>query len=88
LTDFVDAPQKELRGETDLIQKAKDGIEQLNLRYGSEGDYPFYIFHRERIWNPNEGCWMGWERKRGKLVEFNNLLNGKERSGFIVKTGT
>jgi cyclic beta-1,2-glucan synthetase len=87
LTDFVDAPQKELPGETALIQKAKDSIEQLNLRYGSEKYRPFYIFHRERIWNPKEGCWMGWERKRGKLVEFNSLLSGKERNNFTVQSG-
>lgn len=87
LTDFVDAPQKELPDETDLIQKTKDGIERLNHIYGNEGYSPFYIFHRERIWNPKEGCWMGWERKRGKLVEFNSLLSGKERSGFTVQSG-
>ena len=87
LTDFVDAPQKELPGETDLIQKAIDGIEQLNLHSGSEGQDLFYLFHRERSWNPGEGCWMGWERKRGKLVEFNGLLNGRGGSGFSIQCG-
>ena len=24
----------------------------------------------------SQGCWMGWERKRGKLLEFNRLLRG------------
>jgi len=87
LTDFTDAPQKELPGETDLLQKAKDGIERLNQRYDGDGVRPFYLFHRERIWNPNEDCWMGWERKRGKLVEFNSFLSGKERRDFIVQLG-
>ncbi|MBI5954738.1 MAG: hypothetical protein HY865_24025 [Chloroflexi bacterium] len=87
LTDFIDAPQKELPGEADLLQQAKDGIERLNQRYGGDGVRPFYFFHRERIWNPNEGCWMGWERKRGKLVEFNSLVSGKERKGFIIRCG-
>ncbi len=35
---------------------------------------PFYLFHRQRQWNPSEGVWMGWERKRGKLADFNRLL--------------
>ncbi len=87
LTDFEDAPQKELPGEADLIQTARESIARLNLRYGGDGTTPFYLFHRERIWNPKEGCWMGWERKRGKLVEFNSLLNGRERSAFTVQTG-
>ncbi|MEW5938320.1 MAG: glucoamylase family protein, partial [Chloroflexota bacterium] len=87
LTDFVDAPQKDLPGEADLIERAVNAIERLNQRYGGEGYRPFYIFHRERVWNPGEGCWMGWERKRGKLVEFNSLVSGKERSAFTTKAG-
>jgi cyclic beta-1,2-glucan synthetase len=87
LTDFVDAPQKELPGELELIQKAKDGIDQLNLHYCGKEYSPFYFFHRERIWNPNEGCWMGWERKRGKLVKFNHLLTGQDEVDFSIKIG-
>ena len=30
---------------------------------------------------------MGWERKRGKLVEFNRLLRGGTATSFIVKLG-
>jgi cyclic beta-1,2-glucan synthetase len=36
----------------------------------------FYLFHRPRRWNAQEGTWMGHERKRGKLMEFNALLRG------------
>ncbi|MGZ9224224.1 MAG: GH36-type glycosyl hydrolase domain-containing protein, partial [Anaerolineales bacterium] len=87
LTDFVDAEQKELPGEAYLIEQAKSGIEQLNTRYKNEGYSPFYLFHRERAWNPAEGVWMGWERKRGKLTAFNNLLHGKPVDSFIVQVG-
>ncbi len=87
LTDFIDAQEKELPGETQLIELAKEGIEQLNERYNSEGYRPFYIFHRERVWNASEDAWIGWERKRGKLVEFNRLLSGKTVETFIVQFG-
>ena len=30
---------------------------------------------------------MGWERKRGKLVEFNGLLRGRTDLSFIVQLG-
>ena len=50
-----------------------DAIDVLNARYGAGR---FFFFHRERRWNPGEGRWMGWERKRGKLTEFNHLLRG------------
>jgi cyclic beta-1,2-glucan synthetase len=40
-------------------------------------------FHRRRQWNAAEGCWMGWERKRGKLFELNRLLRDKPGTSFI-----
>ena len=30
---------------------------------------------------------MGWERKRGKLDEFNRLLRGDDDTGFAVHEG-
>jgi len=47
----------------------------------------FYFLHRKRLWNPNEGKWMGWERKRGKLHELNLLLRGGTNLSFISPTG-
>ncbi|MBU4494603.1 MAG: cellobiose phosphorylase [Acidobacteria bacterium] len=88
LTDFADAPQKELPGEEKLIRQAREGIKQLNSRYGRDASQPFFLFHRERIWNSGEDCWMGWERKRGKLVEFNCLLRGKQKTTYTVKEGS
>src|SRR5208337_681908 len=37
----------------------------------------FFLFHRARRWNDKENVWMGWERKRGKLEDFNEALRGK-----------
>ena len=51
-------------------------VRALNERYASGGPDLFFLFHRRRLWNPAQGCWMGWERKRGKLSEFNRLLRG------------
>ncbi|MFZ5911460.1 MAG: GH36-type glycosyl hydrolase domain-containing protein [Chloroflexota bacterium] len=82
LTDFADALQKELPGEQELIAQARAGVVELNDRYGNDAIKPFYLFHRERAWNPDEDCWMGWERKRGKLVEFNHLLKGTHETSY------
>ncbi len=46
----------------------------------------FYLFHRARRWNAEEGVWMGWERKRGKLEQFNAALRG-DRSAFHTIIG-
>ena len=37
----------------------------------------FFLFHRPRLWNPKQSVWMGWERKRGKLAQFNKFLRGE-----------
>ena len=72
LTDFGDAPTEHMPDDDQLLALAGAGVENLNKKYGKT--LPFYLFHRQRQWNPSEGVWMGWERKRGKLADFNRLL--------------
>ena len=86
LTDFSDASQKSLPEDQEILDYAVAGIKQLNTRYQDDDRRPFYLFHRERVWNAGEGLWMGWERKRGKLDEFNCLLRGKPNT-FAVNIG-
>lgn len=74
-TDYTDASQEEMPGDVDLLRIAIDGVKRLNRRYPrSEGGERFFLFHRPRRWNPIEGVWMGWERKRGKLHQINRLI--------------
>ena len=61
-------------------------IDQLNQKYGRDEKGSFFHFHRHRTYNPSEGLWMGWERKRGKLLDFNRLLL-HQSDPFPVKTG-
>ena len=85
LTDSPDSPQPP--GERSaLVALCSQLIEELNAKYRSFGSGSFYLFHRDLIFNPVEGTWMGWERKRGKLLDFNNLLRGGFDS-FPVKIG-
>jgi len=87
ITDFADAPEKEMPEDNQLVAYTTAAIQQLNKKYGYSGYQPFYFFHRERAWNDSEECWMGWERKRGKLEEFNQLLSGSASTTFNVKIG-
>ncbi|MBN1666921.1 MAG: hypothetical protein JW862_07520, partial [Anaerolineales bacterium] len=49
-----------------------------------DGKKLFYFLHRKRLWNPSEGKWIGWERKRGKLHELNLLLRGRTNLSFTT----
>ncbi len=80
LTDLTDAPQQHMPGDEAIIERMRDGVQALNQRYGRRRETPFYLLHRDREWNPAEDCWMGWERKRGKLIELNRLLRGESHN--------
>ncbi|WP_323844226.1 GH36-type glycosyl hydrolase domain-containing protein [Microbulbifer magnicolonia] len=88
LSDFADADSESVDEDETLLRTARESVEALNTRYAdSEGRAPFLLLHRERRWNPAEGCWMGWERKRGKLIEFNRLLKGRDDHSFASCIG-
>ncbi|MHB8126969.1 MAG: GH36-type glycosyl hydrolase domain-containing protein [Desulfitobacteriaceae bacterium] len=84
LGDFTDAKSQEESTDKEIVLAAQQGIESLNKKYG-EGS--FYFFHRHRLWNPAEGVWMGWERKRGKIIEFNRLLRQSESTSYSIQIG-
>lgn len=69
--------------ENPILQKAQKGIDDLNRRYGLEGVDIFYFFHRKNTYNEIDQTWTGWERKRGALMEFNDLLLGAKDTSFI-----
>jgi cyclic beta-1,2-glucan synthetase len=86
LSDFRDAASAQTEEDAALLEAVRAGIQALNASYpGSAGGAPFFLFHRERAWNPSERVWMGRERKRGKLEDFNAALRGElERFDTIV----
>ena len=87
LTDWADAPAEHMPEDEALVESAVEMIRRLNERYAGDGPDRFFVFHRARRFNPAEGRWMGWERKRGKLEEFNLLLRGATNTTYVVKTG-
>ncbi len=88
LTDWTDAPGEHAADDETLLATAAAGIAELNRRVGPgpDGDR-FFLLHRRRVWNAGEACWMGWERKRGKLHELNRLLRGARDTTFIAPAG-
>jgi len=88
LTDLQDAPERERQGDQALIGQTVAGICELNARHAPETPGPFFLFHRSRNWNEQEHVWMGWERKRGKLMEFNRWLRGDDQTSYVIQEGS
>jgi cyclic beta-1,2-glucan synthetase len=74
LTDWADADQARIPSDSALLAQASAKVRALNQRYpaasgSSHTTHRFLLLHRERQWCESEQCWMGWERKRGKLEQ-------------------
>ncbi|MCK9221749.1 MAG: glycosyl transferase family 36 [Limnochordia bacterium] len=83
LGDFTDRKEEHSADDEEIIQAGRSEVRRLNQLYGKEDQARFFFFCRKLVYNPKETCWMGWERKRGKLEEFNALLSGVEDTSFI-----
>jgi cyclic beta-1,2-glucan synthetase len=88
ISDWTDSATETTPGDDELLGAAADGISDLNRRYGPapDGDR-FLLLHRRRLRNEGQGKWIGWERKRGKLHEFNRLLRGATDTSFVSADG-
>ncbi len=87
LTDLPDSLTQPSPDENQpLVQKAIHLTEILNAKYGGRRGGSFLLLHRHRVFNVREGVWMGWERKRGKLLDLNKLLL-HEYDSFPIKSG-
>jgi cellobiose phosphorylase len=87
LSDFTDAPTQTTPTDAAIVAAAVDGIRALNDRYAGGAEDVFYLFHRARQWNEKQRAWMGWERKRGKLAQFNAFLRGGAQDAFATIVG-
>jgi len=84
LPDSIARPQNENRHP--LVAHAVRLIDALNTKYAAERGGSFILLHRHRVFNARQGVWMGWERKRGKLLDLNKFLL-HELDSFPIKAG-
>ena len=88
LGDLKASDQPHRGDDATIIEAAVIGIEQLNERYQEEhGRQPFHLFIRGRTHNKADDSWMGWERKRGALVELCRALRGATDTSFTHRIG-
>ncbi len=80
LADVRDATAETRPGDEEIIALARKKISGLNEKHGER----FFLLFRKRKFNPSEGKWMAWERKRGKLEQFNELLLDRTKTADFL----
>ena len=81
LGDCTKSDTQETREDKEIANEGIYLVNELNKKYGNK----FFFVYRKREWNASEKCFMGWERKRGLINQFNDFLLGKEVN-FKVNT--
>ncbi len=85
LSDLGDAPEEVTPTDAGILSALVGGIGALNDSHAEHR--PFCLLHRSRRWSASEGAWMGWERKRGKLEQFNAFMAGEADAAFSTVAG-
>ncbi|MDV4150698.1 glucoamylase family protein [Clostridium sp. AL.422] len=86
LGDLQDS-ENEIEAEDKAINE--EGIRlanDLNNKY-SQDENRFFFLNRRRLFNNSEGIYMGYERKRGKLMEFMALIKGEKHTSYNIISG-
>ncbi len=73
LGDISDFSSAKAPSDEAVINYAYGRIDALNRKYGNS----FILLERRRSYSKSEEAFMGWERKRGAVVELVRLLCGK-----------
>lgn len=81
LADPVDGPATTM----DEDERIRIDLERLKVEFG---DDRLLVVWRVRRWSASENCWMGWERKRGKILDFCRLTAGQDAPDFQITRRT
>ena len=72
--------------DEEIIHAGIDEINKLNEKYPDEKFKKFNFIYRKRMWNEQEGCYLGWERKRGAINQFNEYILGNLKNPFLYNS--
>jgi cyclic beta-1,2-glucan synthetase len=84
LGDLCDSNNESEPLDKSINDEAIKFTKELNKKYSIDGEDRFFFFNRKRLYNKAEGVFMGYERKRGKLMEFMALVRGSEETTYNV----
>ncbi len=72
--------------DDEIIEVGIEEIKKLNEKYPDAKFEKFNFIYRKRVWNEGESCYLGWERKRGAINQFNEYLLGNIKNPFLYNS--
>ena len=88
LGDCSTSSNEEEGFDEEVINTGKKIVDILNKKYPDEKFTKFNFIYRKRMWNEGEEAYLGWERKRGLLNQFNEYILGNISNPFKTNTIT
>lgn len=86
LGDCSESNIQDEKFDKEVIEEGLKQVQILNEKYNNQ-DFPiFHFIYRERKYNKSEDKYLGWERKRGLLTQFNEYILKHERNKFKINT--
>lgn len=82
LGDFKDSKNEFEDFDKEIDKEGSSITQELNKKYFKDEEEHFFYLNRRRIFNDREKVYMGYERKRGKIIEFIKLLKGDTDTSF------
>ncbi len=79
LGDYAEGDSDSSIDDEKIKLVARESILSLNEKHKKQ---IFHYFQRKRKHVPEQGTYMGWERKRGAIIEFNRYVTGRGDDGF------
>ncbi len=86
LADCSSGKNENEKFDKDIIEAGIEEIKRLNEKYPDNRFDKFNFVYRKRTWNKGENCYLGWERKRGAINQFNDFLLGKINNPFLYNS--
>ncbi|CZT55897.1 N,N'-diacetylchitobiose phosphorylase [Eubacteriaceae bacterium CHKCI005] len=82
LADLKEAKKPQRPEDASAVAAASRIVRDLNRQYGQR----FFLLVRPRVYSKTQRAYVGWERKRGALLELCRLIKG-ERPHFLTVVG-
>ena len=86
LGDCSESNMQDEKFDKEVINEGLKQVENLNEKYPNQKFPIFHFIYRERKYNNSEEKYLGWERKRGLLTQFNEYILKHDKNKFKINT--